>query len=63
MQAPNADGFLEQAPSKKIQANIAAADAVFVVKKALAANPLAANADPALNPNQPNHNIPVPRRT
>jgi hypothetical protein len=61
--APNADGFLAQAPSKKIQASIAAADAVFVVKKALAANPLAAKADPALNPNQPNHNMPVPKRT
>ena len=38
----------------------AAADAPVVVASALPANALAANADPPLNPNQPNHNNAVP---
>src|SRR5262249_53424758 len=63
MHAPSADGFVPFIQSKKIQPNIAAADAVFVVAKASAAVPEAPIAEPALNPNQPNHNIAVPRMT
>src|SRR3954447_13718529 len=39
---------------------VAAAAAVFVTMNALAAMPLAAVADPALKPNQPNHRRPAP---
>src|SRR4051812_18780818 len=42
---------------------IAAAVAVFVVVKAMAAVSLAASADPALNPNQPNQSNAAPSRT
>src|ERR1043166_8038018 len=41
----------------------AAAAAVLVLVNASAAKPLAARADPALNPNHPNHNRPAPRST
>src|SRR6187431_1665241 len=40
---------------------VAAAAAVLVTMKALAARPLAATADPALKPNHPNHRRPAPR--
>ena len=40
---------------------VAAAAAVFVTSRALAARPFAARAEPALNPNQPNHSSPAPR--
>ena len=40
---------------------VAAAAAVLVTMKALAARPFAATADPALKPNQPNHRRPAPR--
>src|SRR6185312_3393448 len=40
----------------------AAAAAVFVVTSALAATPDAESAEPALNPNHPNHSNPAPRR-
>ncbi len=40
---------------------VAAAAAVLVTSRALAARPLAAPADPALKPNQPNHSRPAPR--
>ena len=63
MQAPKAEGFLPTNPSKKIQVIMAAADAVFVVKNACAAISLAPNAEPALNPNQPNQSMPVPNIT
>ena len=63
MQAPSADGLRPCIQSKNIQPSIAAAEAVFVVAKAIAAVPLAANAEPALKPNQPNQSIPVPRIT
>ena len=49
--------------SKNIQVIIADAEAIVVAAKAKAAVALAANADPALKPNQPNHNIPVPSNT
>src|SRR5690606_4909181 len=63
IQTPIAVGFLPRAASKKIQANAAAPDAVVVVANAEAANAVAPNADPALNPNQPNHSNPVPNST
>ena len=40
---------------------VAAAAAMLVTVKALAARPFAATAEPALNPNQPNHSRPAPR--
>src|SRR5208283_4857200 len=43
------------------QVNPAAAVAVLVVTKALAAKPSAANALPALKPNQPNHKSAPPK--
>src|SRR5271165_1922784 len=39
------------------------AAARFVATNALAASPLAASAEPALNPNQPNHTSEAPRTT
>src|SRR5918998_530021 len=63
MQAPRAEGFLPIIQSKNIQPSIAVADAVLVVANAMAAVPLAASAEPALKPNQPNQSIPVPSRT
>ena len=39
---------------------VAAAAAVLVTTKALAARPPAVSAEPALNPNQPNHSRPAP---
>ena len=63
MQAPRADGLRPRSQSKKIQPSIAAAEAVLVVAKASAAGPLAASAEPALKPNQPNHSMPVPSST
>src|SRR5215207_4924534 len=46
---------------RNIQATVDAAAAVFVVTKALTANPLAASALPPLKPNHPIHNRPAPR--
>ena len=40
---------------------VAAAAAVLVTMKALAARPPAVTAEPALKPNQPNHSRPAPR--
>ena len=58
-----ADGFLPRSMSKNIQVIAAAADAVVVVAKAVAASVFAPPAEPALKPNQPNHNKPVPNIT
>ena len=63
MQAPIADGFRPRIQSKNIQPSIAQAEAVLVVANARAAVPLAATADPALKPNQPNQSMPVPSST
>jgi hypothetical protein len=46
--------------SIRIQPSRAMAVAVLVLTKAWADRLLAARADPALNPNQPNHSIPAP---
>src|SRR5712691_2850423 len=53
--APRTVGLPREDHSVNIHPRAAAAVAVFVVKKACAARPLAASALPALNPNQPNH--------
>src|SRR4051812_5646539 len=63
IQNPSAEGFLPRTTSKSTQHNPAAAEAVFVVANADAARGPAPKALPALNPNQPNHNRPVPKRT
>src|SRR5271155_475603 len=63
MHAPKAEGLFPFIQSKKIQESMAAAEAVLVVANASTAVPEAATAEPALKPNQPNHNIPVPRIT
>src|ERR1041385_8122416 len=63
MQAPITDGFLPRSISKNIHDIAAAADAVVVVASAVAANGPEPNAEPALNPNHPNHNKPVPSST
>jgi len=61
--APNKVGFLYRIYSIKIHESIAEAAAVFVVIKALEARFPADSALPALNPNQPNHKMPVPIST
>src|SRR5690606_8573113 len=63
IQNPSAEGFLPLTASNRIQQRPAAADAVFVVAKADAANGPAPIALPALKPNQPNHSKPVPSNT
>jgi hypothetical protein len=42
---------------------MAEAEAMVVVPKAVAADAEALKAEPALNPNHPNHSIPVPKST
>src|SRR5437762_631123 len=61
--APTAVTLPERRKSTKAQVTSAAAAAVLVLVNASAAKPFAARADPALNPNQPNHNRPAPRST
>ena len=63
IQNPSTDGFLPFITSKNIQAKPAAAAAVLVVANALIAKLLAPNAEPPLNPNQPNQSKPVPIST
>ena len=62
-QKPNTDGFLPRSTSKNIQDKPAAPAATLVVAKAETARLLAPKAEPPLNPNQPNHNKPVPIKT
>src|SRR5258707_15606459 len=62
-QKPTMEGFLPLTTSKNIQEQPAAAAAVLVVEKAETARALAATAEPALKPNQPNHRRPVPMST
>src|SRR5687768_4198082 len=47
--------------STRAQPTAPAAAPRFVARNAEAANPLAPRALPALNPNHPNHRMPVPR--
>ena len=63
MQNPKTDGFFPLITSKNIQDKPAEAAAVLVVANAETASALAPNADPALNPNQPNQSKPVPINT
>src|SRR5689334_25288546 len=63
MQNPKTDGFFPLATSKNIDDRPAAAAAVLVVAKADTEREFAAPADPALKPNHPNHNKPVPINT
>src|SRR4051812_45136271 len=58
--APNTVGLPRTAHSVSIQANAAAAAAVFVTTNALTARPFDAMALPALNPNHPNHRSEAP---
>src|SRR5437762_875769 len=58
--APSTVGLPRLAHSVNIQLRAAAAAAVFVARKALAARPLASSALPALKPNQPNHSRAAP---
>ena len=61
--APTSVGFPSLITSINIQVSIALALDTAVVKNACAAKPFAANALPALNPNQPNHNRNAPSAT
>ena len=65
--APDAAPRLVACPSRSFstssQPSIAAAVATWVFMNASAAWPLAARAEPALNPNQPNHSSPAPIST
>src|SRR5881397_461388 len=61
--APTAVTLPERRKSTTAHVTSAAAAAVLVLVNASAAKPFAARADPALNPNQPNHNRPAPRST
>src|SRR3989338_7517887 len=63
MEKPTSDGFPFLIQSMPIQLRPAAAAAKFVTTKALAASPLAARAEPALNPNHPNHSKAAPKIT
>src|SRR4029077_12739090 len=58
--APSTVGLPRIVHSVNIQPSAAAAAAVLVAVKALAARPLASSALPALKPNQPNHSRAAP---
>ena len=61
--APMAEGLRPNKQSKNTHVIIAVAEAVLVFKKAFTAIELAANEDPALNPNQPSQSMAAPNRT
>src|SRR5207253_469871 len=58
--APRLVGRPSRIRSTSNQPSIAAHVATVVLMKVMPATPLEATADPALNPNQPNHNRPAP---
>ena len=58
--APSVVAWPPLSRSTTSQPSIAAAAALLVLRKAWAARPLAARAEPALKPNHPNHRMPVP---
>src|SRR6185437_10554622 len=58
--APRALGLPLRIHSARLQLMAAAAVAKCVLTKALVARPLAATAEPALNPNQPTHSMQAP---
>src|SRR5256885_16662390 len=61
--APTAVALPVRIRSKHAHVTSAMAAAVFVFVNASAARPLAARAEPALNPNHPNHKRPAPSST
>src|SRR5881396_2306615 len=61
--APTRLGFPSRHHVIASQVHIAMEPAMSVLTNACAATPFAASADPALNPNQPNHSRPVPSAT
>src|SRR5213592_909599 len=61
--APTAVIFPVRVESRTAHVSTAAAAAAFVFTNASAASPLAASAEPALKPNQPNHKSPALMRT
>ena len=63
VQAPTVVGFLFTIQSMSIQVVAAAAVAIWVTRKALAARPSAAKPLPALNPNHPNQRNDIPMNT
>src|SRR6185295_15693256 len=60
---PVALGLSRRTISVRTHVTTAAAPASMVVTRARAARPLAASADPALKPNQPNHRSDAPSTT
>src|SRR5687767_1822674 len=60
--APMAVAFLVRNRSTTVQTTSVAVGASIVFTNASAAVAFAARAEPALNPNQPTHNKPAPRR-
>ena len=60
--APSVVACPPRSRSNSSQLSMAAAAAMWVLMSACAAMPLAASADPALKPNQPNQRMPVPSR-
>ena len=63
VQAPTVVGFLLTIQSMSIQVVAAAAVAIWVTRKALAARPSAANPLPALKPNHPSQRNDIPINT
>ena len=61
--APTSVGLPTFARSTTIQETSAAPEATTVFTKAKAATPSAANSEPALKPNQPNHRSVAPKAT
>src|SRR2546423_7251655 len=61
--APTAVILPVRTESRIAHVSTAAAAAVLVFTNASAASPLAASAEPALKPNQPNQSSPAPMRT
>src|SRR2546430_9834181 len=61
--APTAVAFPVRSRSRHTHVTNAVAAAVLVFVNARAASPFAASAEPALNPNQPNHRSPAPSST
>src|SRR5690606_24780616 len=63
IQVPRAEGLIPRAASNKMYITAAAPDAAVVVAIVDAAYASVANSEPALKPNQPHHNKPVPNNT
>src|SRR5574340_34811 len=61
--APNVVGLPSRRCSTNSQPSRPVQPATRVLRKIAAALPSAARAEPALNPNQPNHSRPTPSRT